>query len=169
MISLRKGLPIDIPAIADLLIRSWREHYQHFLPASFLDALDQDHQIRRHERIMSKGTPYWIAENEQNELLGFASYGPSRDTDLPSRMELYTIYVDSHFHKRGIGQGLLDRVIQDLLPSIPSLSVLVMEENPFRAFYEKNGFIIKGRQHMDLDDNQIISLIYKKDLRPSTP
>ncbi|MEM7372083.1 MAG: GNAT family N-acetyltransferase [Bacteroidota bacterium] len=160
---LRPGSLSDIPAIADVLIRSWQEHYRHFLPDSFLDNLNLDHQIRRHSRIMKSGTTYWVAENEQQQLCGFASYGPDREAKLPSSMELYTIYVDASVQNKGIGQGLLDRVISDIQHEHNGLAVLVMEVNPYRRFYEKNGFVSIGREKMELAGNHLTNIIYLKE------
>ena len=135
------------------------------MPAAFLEELQIDQQLARHQRIFQSGAADIVAENEAGQLLGFASFGPSRFKELPSDVELYTLYVDHLFHRQGIGQLLLNGVLHRLPSDSRSLGVLVMAPNPYRVFYERNGFERIGLQPMELAAFSIDNIVYKKKLR----
>ena len=50
-------------------------------------------------------------ENEQGELMGFASYGPFRAWPAYKYSVEHSVYVDSRFRGQGVGRALLGAVI----------------------------------------------------------
>lgn len=166
MNQIRIGKENDLYNIAQLLVGTWKSCYKDFLPKSYLDKLDVERQFARHQKIMQKGTKYFICENLEGVLIGFASYGKSRTDSLDTNSdgELYTLYVHPNFHGKGIGKKLLNAVMTELDKSFVRLGVLVMEENPFKAFYEKNGFSLHFKSDIDIGGFRVNSLIYVKSL-----
>lgn len=49
----------------------------------------------------------------RGRLVGFASAGPSRDTDAPTEWELHVINLLHGVHGAGLAELLLDRVLGD--------------------------------------------------------
>ena len=81
----------------------------------------------------------WVAE-EAPGLLGFLSFGPSRDEDRPGETELYTLYVDPEAWGRGVGSALME-----VLPAADPVSLWVAERNiRARDFYARHGFTPDG-------------------------
>lgn len=81
----------------------------------------------------------WVAE-EAPGLLGFLSFGPSRDEDRPGETELYTLYVDLEAWGRGVGSALME-----VLPAADPVSLWVAERNiRARDFYARHGFTPDG-------------------------
>ncbi|MEO0471009.1 MAG: GNAT family N-acetyltransferase [Bacteroidota bacterium] len=160
MIRLRRGTEQDVSDIASLLIRSWQAHYQIFLPESLLSTMKVEKQVRRHRRYLKQGIHYFIAEKE-HQLIGFASLGPNRSAALSAEYELYTLYVDAAFHHKGIGANLV-RLVETLVPAGHKLGVWVMEPNPFRSFYEQQGFEAAGKEIMDLGETNVVNIGYVK-------
>ncbi len=161
-ISYRIGRKQDIEAIATLLIQSWKTNYASFIPSKFLDNLSLEKQIVRHTKYMAGDTKYFIAENENKDLVGFTSYGKNRIEKLTSDKELYTLYVKHQYHSKGIGSALLQFVLADLESEEESLSVAVFEKNPFKIFYTKHGFIKTEEELLDLGESKLLTALYIK-------
>jgi len=52
MHSIRPGKKSDIPAIAQLLVDTWQSSYTDFMPSDFLDSLQVEKQIIRHNKYI---------------------------------------------------------------------------------------------------------------------
>lgn len=164
MALIQEGRPDHIPAIAALLVKSWKTHYAYFLPASLLEGLNESHQAKRHLAYMQGQARYFVAESMKGELLGFASFGKSRSDKLEADGELYTLYVDEAFIGQGIGFQLLHHITAHARTSFHQMGVFVMRENPFRSFYERNHFRLIGEEIMDLGGHEIANCMYHKAL-----
>ncbi|MEZ4851022.1 MAG: GNAT family N-acetyltransferase [Bacteroidia bacterium] len=159
-----QGTKDAIPAIARLLIKTWSESYRGFLPHAFLDHLDMGRQIKRHQSYFEKGISYLVAENDERELLGFASYGESRFERKDSDLELYTLYVEPILHGKGIGKLLLEEMIHKTQEKFHYLDVSVLSRNPYLKFYLKHGFEKIGEEDIDFGEFVEAGLILRKDL-----
>ena len=165
MFKIVKAQENDIFPIAQLLVNTWQQCYDSFLPKSFLNHLSVDHQFQRHLNKFKKGTPYFIAINREAKVLGFTSYGLARSNEISSTHELYTLYVEKSHHKKGIGKTLLEIVFKNLSSSTRAIEVIVMSENPFLSFYLKQGFEKVANYHLDLGlEHKIPSEILRKEL-----
>lgn len=151
----------DLVAIATLLVRTWQVSYKGIFPESFLNSLSVSSQIRRHELYFDKGIHYFAAKDDDGELIGFASYGPSRNPRMQSDLELYTLYVDVDHQRKGVGRALFDSVEKDILEG-QSLGVSVFQNNPFQGFYRKHGFEVIGEETVVLGDVQEMAFIMRR-------
>ncbi|MFK7774926.1 MAG: N-acetyltransferase family protein [Saprospiraceae bacterium] len=158
---LRLGTKNDIPNICQLLISTWQSCYADFIPQDFLDNLNLAHQIRRHTSSMEKGIIYFIIENDQKELLGFASFGKNRMEEFEGENELYTIYVSKRNQGKAIGKQLLEAVLKAIPKNDQTMLVSVFEKNPYRSFYEKNGFSKIGEELVNLRNFHVNSWVLK--------
>jgi GNAT superfamily N-acetyltransferase len=63
------------------------------------------------------------------------------------------LYLLPAFQRRGIGDYLLHRLIEDAKSAQVGLRLTVLEVNPARRFYERHGFVlthtISPRHHME--------------------
>ena len=162
MITIRRGHQKDIHIISEILIDTWQKSYKSFIPQEFLKNLNLEQQMSRHKIYMDGGTSYFVAENDKNEAVGFASFGKNRIQKVKSEIELYTIYVSCNHHGKGIGTKLLSRIYNELNNNIDSIVVSVFEENPYKDFYIKNGFEKIDEEVVDLGVLQLEGGIYRK-------
>lgn len=125
----------DLREISELLTHCWQNAYASFIDDRILSEISIHHQLERNRRMMDSGNMFWIAEERPSGLCGYINIGPSRLKDHPGK-EIYALYVDPVWHRRGIGTQLLDQISQ----SRDRLIVQVFEQNAFKSFYLKKGF-----------------------------
>jgi GNAT superfamily N-acetyltransferase len=135
--TVRPAVVSDAPAVASVHVRTWQAAYRGVIPDSVLDGLSVEARTSMWEGAIPSGG-VWVALVD-DEIVGFASAGPSRDDDAP--FELYAIYVLSSAWGTGLGFELAEAALGDE----PDVIVWVLDENPrARAFYERIGFRADG-------------------------
>lgn len=153
--TVRRAVPNDAGAYARTHVQALGETYAHIMPAQFhrdyearLDELAERHATRleAESRDSSAGRS-WIAFDQSDTVVGFASAGPQRDVawqqgvpDSPIELELHHLYTLSPTHGTGLGQRLLDATIGDS----PAF-LWILNDNPrAERFYRRNGFVADG-------------------------
>ena len=155
--TIRPGSKNDLYNISKLLVDIWRSCYSSFIPHTFLDNLKVEDQLRRHTQYWNSGITYLIAENDQEELLGFASFGKNRNQHISCPKELYTMYVNTNVQRIGVGKILVNEVLSLLKDDI---AVTVFKDNPFKSFYPKCGFVKLREELIDMGEFKLASEIY---------
>lgn len=168
----------DAGVIGELHVRSWRTAYRGIVPAEVLDALDPAERTRNWlERIERprRETRVWVIERDER-VIGFASTGLCRDSDLPPRTaELYAIYLDPDAFSTGAGRELLAHAVDDLRErGYPRAALWVLEENErARRFYEVAGWewdgTVKGGGGSAGSDGWPDEVRYRLDLVAGAP
>ena len=151
-IGIRTASVDDAEQIAAVHIASWREAYADVVPQSYLDSLDHASRTEEWREVfadLDRGTSVWVAE-EEGEVLGFASLGPSRDEDADrTTMEIYAIYLEPSAWGRGVARELMRTVLAALPPGAAvTLWVLAANERA-QLFYRRNGFTADGVERME--------------------
>lgn len=163
----------DVPAIADLHVRSWRSAYRGIVPDAILDGLSVEARRDTWLRVIGRAASdpanegrVWIVE-ESGAVRGFAETRPSRDEDvLPGTGEVHSIYLAPEAWGRGLGQRLLAHAADDLRArGFAPLVLWVIEGNARgRRFYERAGWQPDGgRQPIDFDGVLVDEIRYRHD------
>lgn len=138
--TLRRAESEDLDALAACQTACWRETFTGLVPPEHMD--DPRYEgIRRDEwaRRLDAGLHVWLAVDGE-QIIGFASAGPSRDTDPVAPVELYQLYLRAFAHGGGLADRLLDAAIGDA-----AASLWVWEGNVrARAYYARRGFLPDG-------------------------
>ncbi len=138
---IRRAVPDDAQALADLHIDCWDDAYTGLVEQHFLDDRRAilDERVEHWRDILSGHEPTLVAEDESG-LLGFASAGQGRDNDVDLDLELKALYVRAACWGTGLGYALLEEAIGDR-----AAYLWVLANNP-RAigFYERQGFRFDG-------------------------
>lgn len=137
---LRPATLEDSSAAARMHLECWREAYAPYVDGDLLEARLSDPAPWEEtwRASVEYGPPRTLAALG-DELIGFAVAGPNRDADAPER-ELYALYVREAWWGSGVGQALLDEVLDDR-----ECTLWVLEENRRAiAFYAGNGFVPNG-------------------------
>lgn len=140
-INVRRADIKDVTVIGHIHVDTWRTTYKGIMTDEFLSSLSYEGRQRLWEDVLSdpgKRTTVFVAEDD-GQPVGFASCGAARD-EKEFEGELYAIYVLRSSQGRGIGRRLVRSVVQDLRTrGFNSMLVWVLDENPFKRFYESLG------------------------------
>ncbi len=171
-VELREARPGDEPAVAELHVRSWQEAYRELMPAAFLAALDPRERAGRYtfgsdadggpttllalddgkaceggdggDPSLTKGEvrPGSPPSPLVGSLLGFVTFGGSRDDDADGLGEVYALYVDPDRHRGGVGRLLMSEARERLAEAGFTEAILwVLQGNDrARGFYEGEGW-----------------------------
>jgi ribosomal protein S18 acetylase RimI-like enzyme len=144
MITIRPARIEDAPGIAKVHVDSWRTTYAGIVPHDYLANLSyQQRTTRWEEHLRNAGNRLivYVAENEQQEIVGFVSGGPDREHNPPYEAELYAIYILQSYQGQGIGRRLVRIFAGQLLQAgMKSMLLWVFAQNhPSRRFYETLG------------------------------
>ncbi|MDQ6659559.1 MAG: GNAT family N-acetyltransferase [Chloroflexota bacterium] len=109
-----------------------------------LDGLSYEQKERQWAETF-RGTKHqesvYVAEDEAEQIIGFASGGPTlAKNDSLYRGELFTIYILDAYQRQGLGHRLFFQVVERLLAlELTSMLIWVLAENPACRFYEALG------------------------------
>jgi ribosomal protein S18 acetylase RimI-like enzyme len=148
-VTLRIATLDDAAGIAEVHVRSWHSAYRGMLPDDLL--AERTYEVRLamwQERLASQEPRQrtYLAEVE-GVSAGFCLAGSSRDEDAGERCgEIYSLYLDELFTRRGIGSKLIE-LSQEYLAQVgfTHATLWVLEANQrARCFYEKKGWAADG-------------------------
>jgi len=143
MITIRQARIEDAPGIAKVHVDSWRTTYAGIVPDDYLANLSYQRRTNLWDDILrdaERKSIVYVAENEQQEIVGFVGGGPDREENPPYEAELYTIYILQAYQGQGIGRRLVRVFAEQLLRAgMKSMLLWVFAQNPSRHFYEALG------------------------------
>ena len=147
----------DSGAIAYSHVRSWQTGYEGVIPRSFLRSLDLElpqRTVRWQALILgahAEGRFVLVGEVD-GQVAGWASGGAYREggPDETHLGEVYGLYVDPSYWRRGVGSALMTAALEHLAGAgHPEAALWVLEENPrARAFYERHGWLADGARKL---------------------
>ena len=141
----RTATGADVEAIARVHVESWRSAYKDLLPDDYLAGLSAERRIDVWRRLVAD-----VAEDrgvlvldDQDVVVGFSHYSPSRDEDADlGTGEVTSIYLSASHWRRGGGSQLLEAAIGRLRDGgFRRATLWVLDGNErARAFYEAHGW-----------------------------
>lgn len=139
----------DARAIAEVHVASWRAAYRGLLPDGYLDRLSVDEREAQRREHLDDPAGEWgtLVVEEDGRVVGFVTFGPSRDEDAPPGTgEVPAIYLDPAVVGTGIGRDLFAQATTGLRHAGYGRATLwVLEANErARRFYEKAGWTWDG-------------------------
>ncbi len=155
MIIIRKAVSGDAEATISININTWISAYKGIINDDTLDGL-ADNKENRIEKFKAEfGTrevrgnliEYIVAIDDSIDgqpVIGFASYGVSRDEsflNVDDYFEIYALYVSEEHQNRGVGRKLATYVMDQMKGNEDDKRLLIwtLEKNRSRSFYEKLG------------------------------
>jgi GNAT superfamily N-acetyltransferase len=163
-VNIRTAKTDDVWAIARVHVESWRTTYKGVLPSDFLTALSYEQRAELWRRVLTKesrGRFVHVAEDEQEQIIGFASGGPERTGQTPYTSELDAIYLLAPYQGQGIGRHLAAGLVNGLIQEgMTSLLVWVLAANPARRFYERLGGQLIDEKPTIIGQTSLIEVAY---------
>jgi GNAT superfamily N-acetyltransferase len=147
----------DADGIGLVHVRSWQAAYRGKMPQDHLDGLDPARRAEGWRRIMRETEPsrggVLVAAAEGGGIIGFASFGPSRDSDTDPQVtgEVSAIYADPDAWGTGTGRDLMAGAVAGLARLGYADAILwVLDGNDrARRFYARAGWAEDGATKTD--------------------
>lgn len=164
-IIIREATDEDALEIAIVHVESWRSTYVGQVPQAHLDQLSApQREISWRQKLSDARLKVLVAEAEK-VIVGFSSFGPSRDADAQvETAELYAIYLLEESKGRGIGRLLWNETLKILQAlGFKDTTLWVLEPNTrARDFYEKVGFTDDGKsKEVDIGGEKVQERRYR--------
>jgi GNAT superfamily N-acetyltransferase len=133
--------------IAKVLVDTWRTAFAGIVPQDYLDSMSySSFEERLTANFGSRFTV--VAQNDDGQVVGFASGGAIRDEEPPFKGELYSIFVRDEYQGMRLGRKMVSHVADHLIKTgINDMIVWVLQDNPSRRFYE----LLNGEFHRERD------------------
>ena len=160
-VTIRPATPNDARAIAAVHVASWRTTYRGIVDEAVLSQLSVRQRAQYWRETLERTPPQlmYVAVDEADEIIGFATGGEEREGDEEFSAELYAIYLLQETQGQGIGRRLADAIINDLrIIGHKTILVWVLADNPATHFYAATGAVpvrersieIAGVQHQEV-------------------
>lgn len=141
--ALRDAEPRDIPAMLELYNLAVRE-----TTAAWTNREETlDERITWFENRRDGGWPVIAAVDDNDQVIGFASYGPFRPREGYRKTVEHTVYVDPRFQGQGLGVKLLEHLIETARNQNYHVLIGVVDSanTASIALHKKVGFEVSGR------------------------
>ncbi len=144
----------DINAIGYLAYQIWPSAYKDILNFEQLHYMLQyfysPESLR--EQMLKKHHVFLIAETEEEEPIGFASFSKIQQ----GVFKLHKLYVLPGLQNMNVGRSLLECVLEECaLEGGEKLQLNVNRNNKAISFYEKLGFAIVGEENVDIGNGHV--------------
>ena len=153
--------------IARVHIQAWQSAYAGIVNDAYLKGLSIEERTSRwHEGLSKKAECNFVAEND-GKIVGWITFGQSRDKDAQATGEIYGVYVHPDFWGCGFGRKLMAAAEADLWGrGFNKITLWVLELNDrSRVFYSKSGYFFDGaRQPFSIGGQELQILRYAKNL-----
>lgn len=155
----------DIQKIAETHVASWQSTYVGLVQQAYLDDLSVSRCMDSWSEALADPNHSMLACELNGDIVGFSSYGPSRDQGTGSDVgELYSIYLIESSTGHGIGTTLWDQSYNNMRDlNFNQITLWVLSSNQrARRFYEKMGFELDGGEKvLEIWDQQLLELRYR--------
>jgi GNAT superfamily N-acetyltransferase len=172
--SVRPATLADAEGIGLVHVRSWQSAYRGKMPQDHLDGLDPVRRAEVWRGIMEETEPsrggVRVAVAAGGGIAGFASFGPSRDSDTDPRVtgEVFAIYADPDAWGTGAGRALMASAVAELARLGYASAILwVLDTNDrARRFYALAGWQEDGASKTEgIRGFDITEVRYRRRLR----
>ena len=162
---LRPATPGDAEGIDAVRIRAWNETYRGVMPDAFLDAFSKESRVEAWRTRLTTPQDRWtfyVALNDNSEVVGFAGAGPTREAALTTDGEVYAINLVMQATRKGLGTRLMGAMVDGLIGhGFKSVGLWVIERNlGARWFYERLGGVIAAKHEQDFGGKALVELGY---------
>ena len=160
----------DAPRVGELHVRAWQAAYRGVMPDAYLEGLRAEERAEMwRAAVEADRADVGLDVIEADEqIAGFACYGPQHGGDDPSTGELVAINLDPDHWRLGLRRQLIRHVTSELGRMAYRRAVLwvVRENDRARRFYEAEGWSYDaGSDRTDtVQDATVDEVRYSRDL-----
>jgi RimJ/RimL family protein N-acetyltransferase len=127
---------------------TWQKAFKGILSENLLNRLDKNEFLYSWQQVIkNKERNNYVALSDEEKAIGFISFGPYNNDKNNKCAEIYGIYVNPDYWRRGYAKSLMKKAISELEISkhFSGIFLWTMTKNVgARSFYEKVGFKSDG-------------------------
>jgi len=173
-IKLRLAAQDDAPELARVHVAAWHEAYREVVPDAYLQQFTVESRAERLRKFLAgdSAAGYSVetyAADHNGRIIGFLTLGDCRDADADpaTNGEIWGIYIEPEYWRRGIGRFLCEHAERLLVSRGYTVVTLWVSEGNDRArrFYEAMGFVPDGAAKEVQLGTSLTALRYRKNLR----
>ncbi|MDY0874383.1 GNAT family N-acetyltransferase [Dongia rigui] len=130
--SIRLAQAEDAAGIARVHVESWRDAYSGVLPDRHLLNLDPERHAIGWTRSLARADDrrHTLVAVADDEVVGFATFGPAREGRPSAEGEIYMLYVATDWRELGIGRQLVQAAFVAMWEmGSKAASIWCLEEN----------------------------------------
>ena len=152
--SVRKAIKSDVPAIQHIAQVTWEATYGSILSREQFEYMIQlIYSTEALEKQMNSGHHFYIL-TEHEESIGFIDVEKINDT----KTKLHKIYLLPGHQGKNYGKLLLNHAIEKAKENNSSILQLnVNRYNKAKQFYEKQGFVVKYEDDIDIGNGYFMN------------
>lgn len=160
---IRKANNNDAKDIVRVNVMGWENTYKNIFPQTFLEGLDiyDENSIRKCQEKISQ---YAVCEID-NKVVAVIRYGKNRKNYDDSYAEIYALYVDDSYKKKGIGSKLIEFAFEELRSEYDYVLISTLVNNSANEFYKKIGEKFVGNCDFLLGNEKFVENIYEYELK----
>jgi ribosomal protein S18 acetylase RimI-like enzyme len=153
-VKIRPAVASDASGVARVHVQTWQTAYRGVVPDAYLDSLSVTQREKFWRESIARGTPELLVAEVDSQVVGWASFGPSRDPGVPRGTgELEAIYVLPDYWGTGAGRALWLMARSRLIErgfAAATLWVLMDNARAIR-FYRAAGFVPEAATEKQLE------------------
>lgn len=162
--TIRRAVPADAPAIAQVRVDSWRTTYRGMIPDAYLDGMQVAASSALWERVLTAATntaSVFVAVDSA-DVVGFACGNMLKERKHGLDAELTAIYLRREFQRAGAGHRLVATVLdaQRAHGATGLLTWVIAGNKGARAFYEGLGGELLVEQPFQWDGMDLVEAGY---------
>lgn len=149
----------DAEACANLHICSWQSAFKNIISEQVMQRqTGRERLLAVYQAAAESSVHHGLAAEEDGKMLAMAWYGPSRRSEKREAAELICLHVLPEEKGKGIGHGLMARLLEDMKEEgYEECFLWVFADNErARRFYEKEGFASEGSRKSTLEAEEIM-------------
>jgi GNAT superfamily N-acetyltransferase len=163
-IIIRRAVPADAPAIAQVRVEAWRATYKGMIPDAYLAAMKVEDSAALWLRVLTAApnrTSVFVAASDAN-VVGFACGNLLAESKHGLDAELTAIYLTRDFQRAGVGRRLVGAVVeaQRSYGATGLLTWVIAGNAAARAFYEHLGAELVIEQPFQWDGLDLVEAGY---------
>ena len=138
---IRRATVEDAHRVATIHVEAWRAAYRGVVPDSVLERQSVEKRQAFWSNQIGSGSSHTLVAEDQGNVVGWIDFGKCRDADAQADSEVYAIYLEPMWFRRGIGSALWGSMLEQVRrDGQRRVAVWVLADNhPARRFYEAMG------------------------------
>lgn len=164
---IREAKISDASVLAKIRVDAWRTTYKGIISDEYLNSLSYTEQEKRWINTLTNAEndkkSIFVAEDNENGIVGFTTFGVERNEDTFYKGELYAIYILKEHQNKGIGKLLFNTALENLNEmNYNSMIIWALEQNINACrFYELMGGRKVNEKYIAIGDLKLKEIAYE--------